>query len=232
MIKKKTKRKTKPKKKSKVIKKKKIVKKGLVFKWYFPFLVLFILFFSFLSFLLFLFSNNYKNWEKEFLNSEVLFLDFKNENLDLDEKISEYNRVEGEYAFIELTQEESLFLFSNALSESLPDWIEIQKTGLVTSEGEWIFYIKSNAWNISLPWFGIFLFKENIQSIDIYIEDIFLGDFSSKNFGLYSILEKSNSGLERAIKLVNDGNFAGRIFENIELGQESLIIKSRNTSSF
>ena len=45
-----------------------------------------------------------------------------------------------------------------------------------------------------------------------------------------SIVEKTNVGLSRAIRLINDGNFAGRIFENIELGTESLVIKSRNIS--
>ncbi len=193
-------------------------------------LALFLLIFTFFSFLGFLLFRNYKTWENDFLSSDVEFFDFKNETVDLNEKILRYNESEREYAFIEFSKRESLFLFSKALDDSLPDWFEVEKTGLETSSGLWSFFVKTSVWDFELPWFEILLVKDQVQSIDIYIEDIFIGNFSFKNSFLNSTVEKANDGLKRAIRLVNDGNFAGRVFENIELHFEVLVIKSRNIS--
>jgi hypothetical protein len=224
------KKKTKKKVQSKKIQKSKNEKK--LFSWYLPFLILLILFLSFTSFLYFLFSKNYKEWEEEFQTSEIEMLDYGDEKVDLDAKILEYNNTESEIAFIEFTKKESLLLFSQALDESLPNWIEIEKTALETSMGNWRFFVKSKTSRFSLPWFEISLSKEGFQSVNVYIEDMFLGDLSLRNIGLNSVVENSNRGLSRAIQLVNDGNFAGRVFENIELAEHSLIIRSREISSF
>lgn len=203
-------------------------KEAKVFTWYFPFLILFILLLSFSSFLFFLFSKNYKEWEKEFENSSIEIFDYQNEKVDLDEKIEEYNNMQTEYAFIEFTKEEALFLFSQALDESMPEWFNMKETALETERNSWKFFAKGEISNFTLPWFQISLAKEPIQSVDIYIDDIFFGNLSFRNLGLESVVENSNRGLSRAIKLINDGNFAGRVFENIELTEDSLIIRSRN----
>lgn len=218
------------KKKATIRKKQKTKAKTSI--WYLPFLVLLILFLSFSSLLFLLFSSNYKNWEEEFENSEIEIVDFRTEGIDLDEKILEYNEIEREHAFIEFNKEESLFLLSMGLNESLPEWIEIEKTALQTSRGNWRFFVKSRALSLSLPWLQISLSKEEVQSVDVYIDDIFLGGLSFKNIYLNSIVDNTDRGLARAIQLVNDGNFAGRVFENIELTEDSLIIRSRNIQSF
>ena len=159
-------------------------------------------------------------------------LDYQNEIVDLEEKIAQYNEMTGEYAFIEFDKRESLFLFSQSLDESLPEWVEIEKTALETSRGNWRFFVKGSAFNLSLPWIQISLFKEDMQSVDIFVDDIFFGNLSFKNIYLNSIVENVNRGLRRSIQSVNDGNFAGRVFENIELAQDSLIIRSRNITNF
>ena len=200
--------------------------------WYLPFLVLLILTISFGSLLFFLFSNNYKEWEEEFENSEIEMFDFRDEGVDLDEKILTYNEIEREHAFIEFNKEESLYLLSMGLDESLPEWVDIEKTALQASRGNWRFFVKSRALGLSLPWLQISLSKEDVQSVDVYVDDIFLGDLSFKNIYLNSIVDNTDRGLKRAIQLVNDGNFAGRVFENIDLTEDSLIIRSRNITSF
>ncbi len=212
-------------------KEKKKTKKGSKSSfWYVPFLVLLILLITFVSFLYILLSNSYKQWEVGFVESDLEFLDYQNESVDLEEKILDYNASDSEYAFIEFTKKESLFLLTQSLDESLPDWIEIQKTALDTSEGRWEFFVKSKIANSSLPWVQIVFVKEGFQSVDIHIADILVGNLSFKNFNLDIIVENANRGLERGIQLVNDGNFAGRVFVNIELTQDSLIIRSRNIS--
>ncbi len=218
------------KKKTKTAKTSKDIKK--ISLWYLPFLVLFILFVSFSSLLFFLFSNNYKDWQEGFESSSIEMLDFKDNQIELDGKIQEYNEAESEYAFIEFDKRESLFLLSMSLDESLPDWVEIEKTALETSRGNWRFFVKSQVLNFSFPWLQISLSKEEVQSVDVYIDDIFLGDLSFKNIYLDFVVENANRGLARAIQLVNDGNFAERVFENIELAEDSLIIRSRNITYF
>lgn len=207
-------------------------KSGKTLTWSLPFLIFIILIVSFTSFLFFLFSNNYKQWEEEFYSSDLEIFDFQKDSVDLDEKILEYNRTESEYAFIEFNETESIYLFASSLNESLPNWIEVQKVALQPSRGYWIFFVKGKAFDLSLPWFQVAIGKEEIQSVDIYIDDIFLGNFSFRNLGLGSVVESADNGLERATMLVNDGNFAGRVFENIELGEKSIVIRSRNISNF
>ncbi len=211
------------KKRKKAVKKQEPTLSYAFFLW-----AIFLLIFTFLSFLSFLFFQNYKTWEQEFLSSDIEFLDYQNETVDLDEKIRWYNEQKSEYAFIEFSKQEALFLFSQGLDGSLPDWFEVEKTALGTSSGEWSFFVKTSIWNFKLPWFEILLLKDQYQSIEIYIEDIFVGNFSFRNSFLNSTLEKANNGLANAIRSVNDGNFAGRLFENIELGEEKLVVKSRN----
>jgi len=144
MAKKKRKKTTKKKVvKKKVVKKKQEKEKGKVFSWYLPFLVVLILFVSFTSFSLLLFSRNYREWVEVFEDSpNVKRLDYQNEYVDLDEKILQYNEVEREYAYVEFDERESLFLLSRSLDESLPDWVEIEKTALETSRGNWRFFVK------------------------------------------------------------------------------------------
>ncbi len=176
-----------------------------------------------------MFVRNYQSWELEFSQLDgIVFIDLEAEKVDLDKKILGYNQSRKEYAFVEFTKKESLFLISKSLGESLPDWVILEKAGLIPTHGFWRIYLKTSVWGKDLPWFEIWLLKDNVQSVDIYVEDLFLGNISLKNFG--GIVEKVNGGFTRSMRLINDGNFAGRIFENIELGSDGMVIKSRNIS--
>ncbi len=213
----------------KKVEKKKVKKESNLLLFLLPIFTVLVLIVSFTSFLFVLFSNSYEAWEEDFEKSEVLFLDFREESVDLEDKIQEYNKVTGEYSSIALSQKEALFLISQALDESLPDWASVQETALDTSVGNWNLFVKIQAFERTMPWLNIeFSKKKDIQSVDIYVEDLSLGDFSLKRFGFEGVVENVNGGVQRALQLVNDGNFAGRVFENIELGEEELIIKSRN----
>lgn len=220
-------------KKEGVVKEKEGVKKGSNLLLYLlPFLTILVLIISFFSFLFVFFSKSYEAWEEEFEKSEILFLDL-GEEIDLEEKIQEYNRVTDEYSSIVFSKEEALFLISQALDESLPDWIDVQKVGLDASRGEWDFFLKTEVFERDMPWVKVEISKkEDIQSVDLEVDDIFLGDFSLNRFGFGNVVENVDGGVKRAMQLVNDGNFAGRVFENIELGEEELIIKSRNIENF
>jgi hypothetical protein len=198
--------------------------------WSFYILPPILLVVSFLSFLIFLFAKNYQSWEETFPSSDIFILEIPNDQISLDGKIREYNEEGKEYSFIEFTKEESLFLLSDATGNSLPDWVELEKTGLYTSKGLWKFYLKTKAFSFEMPWLEIILKKEDVQSVEIFVEDVSIGDLSLKNIGFSSVVSKIDDGFGRAIRLVNDGNFAGRVFENIELGDENLVIKSRNFS--
>ncbi len=185
---------------------------------------------TFVFFLTFLFVKNYQSWEKTFPEPDILILDFPNDSTSLDEKIKKYNEDQSEYSFIELTKEESLLLMSNSFEQSLPDWVELEKTGLHTTQGTWSLYLKTKAFSFEMPWLEIILVKENLQSVEILVKDVSVGDLSLRNINLGFVIEEINDGFGRAMRLVNDGNFAGRIFENIELGDQNLVIKSRSFS--
>ncbi len=203
-----------------------------VFLKYLLGLTLFFLMASVLAF--FILRNSYNNWTEDFLSANVMILNLSEDMYEIEEslesKIFTYNADERDNVFIQITTEESLLLFSKALSESFPDLIEVTHMGLIPYRGNWFVYVKSEMYSVSLPWFGFNLRKDDVQSIDIYIEDVFLGNMSFKKLFLESFVEEINRGINRSLRLVNDGNFAGRIFENIELTEEYLVIRSRKIS--
>jgi hypothetical protein len=191
-----------------------------------------ILFVFFFLILISLYKYNYEQWEESFLKSDAFFLNLDENTEDLEKniekKILDYNRRSEEYTFIEFSNEEFLFLFGSGLSESSPDWLNVKKSALISSPGRWVFYFKSSFRDTSLPWIGFVLTKEDMQSVDLFVEDILIGNVSVRNISFESIVEDVNEGINHSMRLINDGNFAGKVFENIELGSESVTIKSRS----
>ncbi len=177
---------------------------------------------------------NYAQWKVDFDRADLVMLDLDEDLRDLksslESKIADYNESEETHSFLELNQEESLLLFSVALEESLPKGFEVRKMSLISNPGNWYVYFKTDFHSFSLPWIAINLKKEDVQSVDIYVEDLFLGNMSFKGLFLGSLVDSINQGIAHSIKLVNDGNFAGKVFENIELREDGLVIRSRSVS--
>lgn len=144
------------------------------------------------------------------------------------DKIDKYNKESSEYVFIELSRQEFLYLFTKSVQASVPDGVKINEARLLTYPRRWVFYFKGQYGNFAFPWVGIAVQKDGSQSIDLYIDDAYIGDYSLNSFYLEKVVNDLNNGLRNGLHVVNDGNFAGRYFENIELGEDTLIIKSRN----
>lgn len=193
-------------------------------------LILFVVIFS--ALICFVLYQRYKGWEKDFYNNGnyiSLSMDASSAvSKSLAEKIEKYNKEASEYVFIELSRQESLYLFAKSIQASVPDGVQITEARLLTYPRRWIFYFKCQNGDFIFPWIGFAIQKDGSQSIDLYIDDVYIGDYSLNSFYMEKIVNDFNNGLRNGLHVVNDGNFAGRYFENIELGEESLIIKSRN----
>lgn len=180
----------------------------------------------------FVLYQRYKGWETDFYNnSNYISLNMSETSSvskSLSDKIDQYNKDNAEYVFIELSKQESLYLFTKSVQSSVPSGVEITESRLLTYPRRWVFYFKSQYGKVSLPWFGIAVQKDDSQSIDLYIDDAYIGDYSLTSFYMQKVVDDFNNGLRNGLHVVNDGNFAGRYFENIELGEDTMIIKSRN----
>ncbi|GEM_PF-3235650 len=207
---------------------KKITKSFLKYLGVFLLILLFILLIFFL-----VLRSTYLSWKEE-RESDLVILDLEEDisgyERELEESIEEYSRAEGTYSFIELSKKESLLLFSKAFEDSLPNVFQVNKMGLLADYGEWRVFVKTEAFSIDLPWIGFYLKKEGMQSIDIYVEDIFLGNVSLSRLFLRSQVESINEGISKSIELIGKGEFLGKEFENIEFKEDEMVIRSREAT--
>lgn len=73
-------------------------------------------------------------------------------------------------------------------------------------------------------WVCVDVTKDNIQTAQLFVSNL---SIQGINVGkIYpSLLTKINSGIAEALVIVNENGFAGRVFENIELLGDELVIK-------
>jgi hypothetical protein len=187
-----------------------------------------------LVFIFLILRMNYAQWKEDYDSADLVVLNLEGDLRDfedaLESKIIDYNTSESGHSFLELNQEESIFLFSRALEESLPTGFEVKKMALISEPGNWYIYFKTDFNSFSFPWIAINLMKEDVQSVNVYVEDLFLGNMSFRKLFLGFLVDSVNQGIRNSIELVNDGNFAGKVFENIELRENGLVIRSRRVS--
>ncbi len=200
-------------------------------KIFFYILVTLVLIFITVFFLL-KFSND--KWAEEFFKQDLVSLDLTEDNFKLEEglekKILDYNLSEDQYSFIEFTEKESLLLFGRALNDSFPRVFSVTEMALIPSYGDWHIYSNVSVFDYDLFWISFNLKKELAQSVDIFVDDVFVGDLSFKNIFLEKTISDINTGISSSFDLIVDGSFGNRVFENIELTEDSLVILSRDVS--
>lgn len=192
-------------------------------------------FLSFLTFILFVILIillllgyillRYRGWEKEFqsnLNKEYVIDDSTVKEIDLGEKISTFALSFEDVAFLELTVKELGSIFFTTLDSYVGKEVSIEKIYIVPSDSIWLLYAEVKYEKVSL-WISIDLNKDDIQSAQVYITKIYVGPFKVSDF--LDWVDFINKGIGESIVTLNENGLVGRYIENIELMDESIILK-------
>ncbi len=164
----------------------------------------------------------YNNWTKDFeSNLKVENLVVKDTSLseEVVNQISSFTLSQENTESLSLSTEQFGYIVLNVLNEYLGEGISVEKIYIEPSTGNWNIYIQANYKKIS-PWIWISLKKDNVQSAQLYISQFNIGPYSFNRF-----VEEINDGIANGLVTVNENGFTGRYLENIELLEESIVVK-------
>ncbi|GAB4156654.1 MAG: hypothetical protein Fur003_0070 [Candidatus Dojkabacteria bacterium] len=182
----------------------------------------------------FLGYKGYKIWQEDFesvhLDQEYYQLDdkpFVDATKSVESKLKTFEASQEEVDFIELTPIEVTALVHSTLRENLPKEFEVTRYFVIPAEGKWDIYMQGQYKDYTTPWISLRLEKDNIETAQLFVSRINIGDFNIAEYGFKSVLDDVNSGYIEGITLINEGDFTSRVIENIELGADKLVIKGR-----
>jgi hypothetical protein len=183
----------------------------------------------FLFTLLFIFIKS-KAWERNFeadINPEYIANQPEEFEESLNEKVEEYVLSQEDTDFISFTPKEVAQIVYGSISEMVEDSsVEITNIYVEPSVGIWKVCARLKLKDIERLkiWICADITKDNIQTAQLYITDLTVQGFSARK--IYpQILTDINQGIAEALVTANENGFVGRIFENMELLENNLIIK-------
>lgn len=183
----------------------------------------------FLIFILSIFLYS-RSWEREFIsniNQEYLVNDVSESNDILDEKIGEYVLSQKEVDFITFSVEEIGVVIYNSIRDILGESsFNLTNVYIEPSVGFWnvcsrIDYTKVRGLH---SWLCVGFNKDDMETAQLYISKLTVQGIDIGTI-FPQLLTEINQGLADALVTVNENNFSGRFFYNIELLEDSVIIK-------
>jgi len=191
---------------------------------------LFKIFGIFLLLLIFLFiflTGMYLLWEREFssnLSSKSCVSSNQVKEISFDERIRNFVFSSDRSDYIQFTKGEILYLISSELKKEEGD-IVVKDMCVDSSKGVWKVYLNLTVAGIKNVWFIFDIIKDDRETAELYVDNLYLGNFQLPSFISSSLKEKINKGISDAIVLVNENSFSGRSITNIELLEEDIVVK-------
>jgi hypothetical protein len=183
----------------------------------------------FLLIFLFIFIKS-KVWERNFqanLNPEYISNQPEEFEEALNKKIEEYVLSQEDTDFITFTPKEVAQIVYGSVSQMVEgSSIEITNVYVEPSLGVWKVCARSKVRDIERfkIWVCADVTKDNIQTAQLYVTELTVQGFSMKK--VYpKVITEINQGIAEALVTANENGFVGRVFENMELLENTLIIK-------
>lgn len=178
--------------------------------------------------LFFVIRSNYMSWERKFEDSHLSTDYVKIEKSmvgDVDKLVVSFKESKKDIDFIEIDRSLFTNLLATNINENMPSNIRIKKGYVEASKGFWKIYYLTSVPILGDVWIYFDLNKDTVESTDVYITDMKLGNLSVRDWGGDSVISSVNNGIKEAMILITQKDFTGRTIRNIELDTESLIIK-------
>lgn len=185
------------------------------------FIALFILLIFSISYIFF----KYFSWRKGFFaTTENIYCskDIVIENYDIDSKIKKFVFSDND-GYMELSSKEVIvFLLDNIEPAGS---LKLDDICISSGKGLWKVYLNLKFDSLNLPWFEIDIVKDQRETAELYVENIFVGDINVPPVFSKGILASMNKGISDALLLVSENNFIGRSINNIELLENGVVVR-------
>ena len=193
-----------------------------IFRFVLIFLLSLIIFFLlFIGYL----SLRYMNWEKEFekgINTAYVINQTGAESIDLGGKIVEFTLSTDDVSSLELNVSEIGSVIYSTLDSYSGENVNVERIYIQPSDSRWVIYTDLMYKSFSV-WISIDINKDNIQSAQLYTTEIKVGPFDVSDISDIDV--KINKGIGEAMVTLNENGLVGRYIENIELLNDSVILK-------
>lgn len=169
----------------------------------------------------------YLLWEREFssnLSSKSCVSNNEVKEVSFDDRIRDFVFSSDRSDYIQFTKEEVLYLISSEFGKEEGD-IVVKDMCVDSSKGVWKVYLNLTVAGIKNVWFIFDIIKDDRETAELYVDNLYLGNFQLPSFISSSLKEKINKGISDAIVLVNENSFSGRSITNIELLEEDIVVK-------
>ena len=167
----------------------------------------------------------YRNWEKSFeqdLNIDNLIDQDIAKSTDLGAKISTFALSAEDVEFLQLDISEIGSEIYNTLDSYLGEKLKLEKIYIEPSNSKWVIYSQVR-YEKFLIWFSFDVNKDSIQSAQIYVTQINIGPFRISKY--VNWVDAVNTGIADSIITLNENGLVGRYIENIELLNNSVVLK-------
>lgn len=188
---------------------------------------IFVVFLLLLIFLPVFLTGIYLLWEREFssnLSSKSCVSNNEVKEVSFDDRIRDFVFSSNRSDYIQFTKGEALYLISSEFGKEEGE-IVVRDMCVDSSKGVWKVYLNLTVAGIKNVWFIFDVIKDDRETAELYVENLYLGNFQLPSFISSSIKEKINKGISDAILLVNENSFSGRSITNIELLEEDIVVK-------
>lgn len=167
---------------------------------------------------------NYFSWQKTFQSQlNQLVCKSNTESIsNLDDKFKEFVMSDEDITYVELSVPEVLTLVEGT---QIVEGAQLQNLCVLPNEGIWTLYLKFSIQNINMPWVRVDIAKDNMETAQLYVKNIYVGDFTLPQKFDQNLKTSLNNGISDSITVVNENNFLGRKIQNIELLKDSIIVK-------
>jgi len=161
-----------------------------------------------------------KNFKQE--KSSLTCVSNTEEVTDLDAKFESFVISNEKNEYVELNEEEVVSLLS---SLNFQGSSKIDDICVVSEKGTWKIYANLVLGGLNIPWIYFDVVKDEMQTAQLYVSSISIGNMPIPSFISKVLLEKVNTGISDAITHVNENSFAGREIDNIELLDNKIVVK-------
>ena len=167
----------------------------------------------------------YRNWQQTFekeIDIQSVITKESSDKIDLGEKISAFALSTEDVEYLELNVQEIGSEIYDTLGSYLGDKLNLEKIYIIPSNSKWVIFsqIKYDKYTV---WFSFDVNKDNIQSAQIYVTEIYIGPIKVSEY--FNWVDAVNTGIADSIVTVNENGLVGRYIENIELLNSSVVLK-------
>ena len=174
------------------------------------------------------FTIRYFTWRNTFFNDSENTTctndeDYEQEDINIFDRIENFVLSKDRTEFMTFTRKELLFVLRDSFKDN--DTLKIQDMCLSSQRGMWRVYMHPKIEFLQLPWIGVDIMKDEMQTAEVYSRGMYVGDMKVPTSIAKKSIEQVNRGISDALILVTENGFLGKTIRNIDLLKDSIVIK-------